>query len=235
CSQRARALQRYIESYRSFDCQSVLTLSFQRAIQLHLFYVAMQSVIYLIGITYLCAALSLRFCCSWTCCCSLCTPQMCMQPDQAGHQCRCQNTTTVICVFPFESEVQNPFAPNVEDGTQNSDTRQSTSMQASPTLSTTRPEIVSKPIYRVPLSTTSESATCCSSSTCPYRSTCIPNFFPEHEKVFTLTKLAIPIPILIAVFILLLLIIVTSICLCVVCFNQHRYANEEINRRDRRR
>uniref|UniRef100_A0A0M3IL61 Uncharacterized protein n=1 Tax=Ascaris lumbricoides TaxID=6252 RepID=A0A0M3IL61_ASCLU len=108
-------------------------------------------------------------------------------------------------------------------------------MQASPILPTLRSEVVSEPIYTVPLSTTSKSAICCSSSTCPYRSTCISNSFADNEKVSTLTKLAIPIPILIAIFILLLLIIITSICLCVVCVNQSRYVNEQINRRDRQR
>uniref|UniRef100_A0A0R3RNR5 UPF0506 domain-containing protein n=1 Tax=Elaeophora elaphi TaxID=1147741 RepID=A0A0R3RNR5_9BILA len=38
------------------------------------------------------------FCCSNTCCCSLCTAEQCQLPDQPGKQCRCYNTTNVMCL-----------------------------------------------------------------------------------------------------------------------------------------
>ncbi|VDM91358.1 unnamed protein product [Litomosoides sigmodontis] len=52
------------------------------------------------------------FCCSNTCCCSLCTAEQCQLYDQPGKQCRCYNTTSVVCLRSFTRKTESMELPD---------------------------------------------------------------------------------------------------------------------------
>ncbi|EFO27404.2 hypothetical protein LOAG_01083 [Loa loa] len=54
------------------------------------------------------------FCCSNTCCCSVCTAEQCQLPDQPGKQCRCYNATDVMC-WRFRNFIYKPEPIEIPD------------------------------------------------------------------------------------------------------------------------
>ncbi|KHN76419.1 hypothetical protein Tcan_00247 [Toxocara canis] len=140
-------------------------------------------VVYLVCVTPICTAISLQFCCSRTCCCSVCTPESCLHPDRAGEYCQCLNTTTVICSFASELFYERPHSFHLEDKPHTAgieQQQQNVPMQISTASSMPESaEVAANERQRedpeAPRSTSFNSRAHCSNKLCCHRDICIPN------------------------------------------------------------
>ncbi|CAG9536672.1 unnamed protein product [Cercopithifilaria johnstoni] len=137
------------------------------------------------------------FCCSNTCCCSLCTAEQCRLPDQPGKQCRCYNTTDVTCLR-FTNFIYKPETIELPNQVQ--------------IFSVLPDQPIMAQVIPMGIKELDIDPLCCAVKNCPAWIKCRN---PSSTKRDQSASQTMPIPLFIIACILFALITVTTIGLCI--------------------